>query len=178
MPQNCLQIFFVTVTLSLIWNSLDLPVGKSENFACCYQVFCFRISPFPNEILFWNCFSPTIQSSWTHQLVNLNYMSLSKVLPQDFTPPPPLFFPWICFWICVLSSSKLLDLHASESELHIIIESFQVQGNRLCYGLFTFRAVKQLKQSSAQQLEIETKKMEERIRALKEQMMREKEERE
>ena len=46
------------------------------------------------------------------------------------------------------------------------------------YGLFTFRAAKQLKQTNAQQLEIETKKMEERIRALKEQMMREKEERE
>lgn len=40
------------------------------------------------------------------------------------------------------------------------------------------RAVKQLKTSNAQQLEIETKKMEDRIRALKEQMFKEKEERE
>lgn len=40
------------------------------------------------------------------------------------------------------------------------------------------KAVKQLKNSNAQQLEIETKKMEDRIRALKEQMFREKEERE
>ncbi|KAL9965600.1 hypothetical protein ACROYT_G029422 [Oculina patagonica] len=40
------------------------------------------------------------------------------------------------------------------------------------------KAVKQLKNSNAQQLEIETRKMEERIRALKEQMFKEKEERE
>jgi len=40
------------------------------------------------------------------------------------------------------------------------------------------KAVKQLKTSNAQQLEIETKKMEDRIRALKEQMFKEKEERE
>lgn len=38
--------------------------------------------------------------------------------------------------------------------------------------------MKQLKNSNAQQLEIETLKMEERIRALKEQMFKEKEERE
>lgn len=40
------------------------------------------------------------------------------------------------------------------------------------------RAVRQLKSNTAQQLEVETKKMEERIRALKEQMFKEKEERE
>lgn len=40
------------------------------------------------------------------------------------------------------------------------------------------KAARQLRNSSAQQLEIETKKMEERIRALKEQMVKEKEERE
>lgn len=48
-----------------------------------------------------------------------------------------------------------------------------------CYWFFFYgRAVKQLKNSNAQQLEIETLKMEERIRALKEQMFKEKEERE
>ncbi|EDO40638.1 predicted protein [Nematostella vectensis] len=40
------------------------------------------------------------------------------------------------------------------------------------------RAAKQLKQTTAEQLEQETKKMEERIRALKEQMVKEKEDRE
>ena len=44
--------------------------------------------------------------------------------------------------------------------------------------LLQHRAVRQLKSNTAQQLEIETKKMEERIRALKEQMFKEKEERE
>ena len=38
--------------------------------------------------------------------------------------------------------------------------------------------MKQLKQTNAEQLETETRKMEERIRSLKEQMVREKEERE
>jgi len=41
-----------------------------------------------------------------------------------------------------------------------------------------YRAVKQLRNSSSQQLEAETKKMEDRIRALKKQMFTEKEERE
>lgn len=44
--------------------------------------------------------------------------------------------------------------------------------------LLQHRAVRQLKSNTAQQLEVETKKMEERIRALKEQMFKEKEERE
>lgn len=44
--------------------------------------------------------------------------------------------------------------------------------------LLQHRAVRQLKSNNAQQLEVETKKMEERIRALKEQMFKEKEERE
>ena len=44
--------------------------------------------------------------------------------------------------------------------------------------LHQHRAVRQLKSNTAQQLEVETKKMEERIRALKEQMFKEKEERE
>ena len=46
------------------------------------------------------------------------------------------------------------------------------------FSSVNIRAVKQLKTSNAQQLEIETKKMEDRIRALKEQMFKEKEERE
>jgi len=47
----------------------------------------------------------------------------------------------------------------------------------LSFSSVNIRAVKQLKTSNAQQLEIETKKMEDRIRALKEQMFKEKEER-
>lgn len=45
-------------------------------------------------------------------------------------------------------------------------------------GWLFLRATKQLKQTTAEQLEQETKRMEERIRALKHQMVKEKEERE
>lgn len=44
--------------------------------------------------------------------------------------------------------------------------------------LWSFRAANKLKQNTAEQLELETKRMEGRIRALKEQMVKEKEERE
>lgn len=53
-----------------------------------------------------------------------------------------------------------------------------VMNNALTATVYLFSALGKLKESNAAKLELETRKMEERIRSLKEKMTKEKEERE
>ena len=146
--------------------------GKSEKgFENCLQAQCSRrcthiISRKKSTVL-WEQFCKSFSAFQSNDKEGKQYYTIH--LETEFSAVKPLF------WFSI-------RLQNPKSGFQIQNLGFDVTSLLLSPSWLIFflqhRAVRQLKSNTAQQLEVETKKMEERIRALKEQMFKEKEERE
>ena len=105
----------------------------------------------------------------SNQMIKKESSITQSILRTEFSAVKPLF------WFSIRLQNPKSGFQ--NQNLGFDVTSLLLSPSWLIFFL-QHRAVRQLKSNTAQQLEVETKKMEERIRALKEQMFKEKEERE